>query len=252
MWSSPKGTVQFPSSTWRQRQKRAALHQTPPPLPSLPSAHLAQWAARPTEHSAVTCPRGGSELSGGPRGSVYVCSVSASACISVNRRSEHGGVSQREHQPAGFSLSQAPAGRDRWASARITGGHFHHAQIRPGRRPPQLPLGLRESRGHPQRIDRGAGGHFLSINSIGMRLWEDIPSLCIAGFWLRSHQLIELNRFKGYLSKIETNFLHKCLEVCCSGASYPPRAEVHWDQLGRLWSVPADSRGHVRSDLSTF
>ena len=153
----------------------AALHQalTAPPLPSLlpppgspcsvsGPAHTAQRGVVPLE-----------VLPSRAAARVALCTVrsvaSASACISVNRRSEHGGVSQREHQPAGLSLSQAPAGRDRRASARIPGGHFHHAEIRPGRRPPQLPLGLRESRGHPQRIDRGAGGHLLSIKSVGIR-----------------------------------------------------------------------------------
>lgn len=92
-----------------------------------------------------------------PTGSSACCRC---VCASAEfpRRLKHGGVGQREHQPAGFSLSQAPAGCQRRAPARLHGGHLHHAEVRPGRRAPQLPLGLRESRGRAERSDRGAGG----------------------------------------------------------------------------------------------
>lgn len=76
--------------------------------------------------------------------------------LRVSLAVKHGGVGQREHQSAGFSLHQARAGRR--AAARRSWGHFHHAEVCPGRRTPQLPLGLRESRGDPQRRHRGAGG----------------------------------------------------------------------------------------------
>lgn len=52
MWSSPKGTVQFPSSTWRQRQQTAALHQTPP-SPPLPSPRLTLLSERPGPQSTA-------------------------------------------------------------------------------------------------------------------------------------------------------------------------------------------------------
>lgn len=154
----------------------ATIHLTPP---FLPTAHLAVCRTY-----RVIRLRAGHQLLG-----LGAVEVSLWVSVWLSYQPEHGGVGQREHQPAGYSLSKAPTGCESWTSAWLCGGYFHHAEVSSGCWAPQLPLGLRESRGHPQCSHCGIGGHFyFLLNSHkGQNSSKLIqPGLLVEGYLLKA------------------------------------------------------------------